>query len=93
MTSVSSNLSLLSYISSISKSEDSSKPATGTTPATTPSTGTGTGTNTGTGSSTADTTDPIAELRKYAAGIVAQSRGGLFKALAGGEQTLSLIHI
>ena len=83
MTSVSSNLSLLSYISSISKSDSSeSSKATGT------STPTGSGTaGTGTGATTEETKDPIAELRKYAAAIVAQSRGGLFTALAGGEQT------
>lgn len=80
MTSVSSNLSLLSYISSISKSDSSDSTAsTGT--------GTGTGTGTSTGTQPEETKDPIAELRKYAAGIVAQSRGGLFTALAGGEQT------
>lgn len=83
MTSVSSNLSLLSYISSISKS-DSSESSKGTSTAT----GSGTtGTGTGTGTTAEETKDPIAELRKYAAAIVAQSRGGLFTALAGGEQT------
>jgi hypothetical protein len=76
MTSVSSNLSLLSYISSISKSDSSDSTAS-----------TGTKTGAGTAPSTDETKDPIAELRKYAAGIVAQSRGGLFTALAGGEQT------
>lgn len=77
MTSVSSNLSLLSYISSISKSDSSSS-------ATSTSTATASGS---TDSSAEDTKDPIAELRQYAAAIVAQSRGGLFTALAGGEQT------
>lgn len=92
MTSVSSNLSLLSYISSISKS-DSSESSKGTSTSTatgsgTTSTGTGsTGTGTGTGTTAEETKDPIGELRKYAAAIVAQSRGGLFTALAGGEQT------
>jgi hypothetical protein len=83
MTSVSSNLSLLSYISSISKSDssDSTKATTGAT------TGSGTGTGTATDPSTEESKDPIAELRKYAAAIVAQSRGGLFSALAGVEQT------
>ncbi|MGY4533332.1 hypothetical protein ACVW0Y_002462 [Pseudomonas sp. TE3786] len=77
MTSVSSNLSLLSYISSLSKSDssDSSKATTGTS------------TGTATDSSAEETQDPIGELRKYAAAIVAQSRGGLFSALAGTEQT------
>jgi len=77
MTSVSSNLSLLSFINSISKSDasDSTKPATGT--------GTGSATDT----AAEEPKDPIGELRKYAAAIVAQSRGGLFTALAGGEQT------
>ena len=93
MTSVSSNLSLLSYISSISKT-DSSESSKGTSTSTatgsgTTSTGTGsTGTgSTGTGTTAEETKDPIGELRKYAAAIVAQSRGGLFTALAGGEQT------
>jgi len=83
MTSVSSNLSLLSYISSLSKSDssESSKATSTSSPTTSGSTGTGTGTT------TEETKDPIAELRKYAAAIVAQSRGGLFTALAGGEQT------
>lgn len=78
MTSVTSNLSLLSYISSISKSEtsDGSKPTTGT--------GTGTGTAPSTGSEASQ--DPIGDLRKLAAAIVAQSRGGLFDAMAGVEQ-------
>ncbi|WP_271197237.1 hypothetical protein [Pseudomonas turukhanskensis] len=77
MTSVSSNLSLLSYISSISKSDssDSTKAATGTSA--------GTATDT----STEQSQDPIGDLRKYAAAIVAQSRGGLFSAMAGVEQT------
>ena len=83
MTSVSSNLSLLSYISSISKSDSSES-----SKATSTSTATGSGTaGTGTGATSEETKDPIAELRKYAAAIVAQSRGGLFTALAGGEQT------
>ncbi len=76
MTSVSSNLSLLSYISSISKSDSSDSTKT-------PTTGTGTATDT----SSEASQDPIGDLRKYAAAIVAQSRGGLFTALAGGEQT------
>jgi hypothetical protein len=74
MTSVSSNLSLLSYISSISKSDSSDSTKTPTT-----------GTTTDTSSEASQ--DPIGDLRKYAAAIVAQSRGGLFTALAGGEQT------
>ncbi len=78
MTSVSSNLSLLSYISSISKSESSDS---------TTSTGSASGTSTGTDTSTEESKDPIGDLRKYAAAIVAQSRGGLFSALAGVEQT------
>ncbi len=79
MTSVSSNLSLLSFINSISKSEtsDSTKPAPGTGSSTAPATDT----------AAEEPKDPIGELRKYAAAIVAQSRGGLFNALAGGEQT------
>lgn len=90
MTSVSSNLSLLSYISSISKT-DSSESSKGTSTSTatgsgTTSTGTGS-TGTGAGTTAEETKDPIGELRKYAAAIVAQSRGGLFTALAGGEQT------
>ncbi len=78
MTSVSSNLSLLSYISSISKSDSSDS---------TPSTGTGGSTSTGTDTNAEESKDPIGDLRKYAAAIVAQSRGGLFSALAGVEQT------
>jgi hypothetical protein len=73
MTSVSSNLSLLSYISSISKSDssDNTKASTGSA----------------TDTSTEQSQDPIGDLRKYAAAIVAQSRGGLFSAMAGVEQT------
>jgi hypothetical protein len=73
MTSVSSNLSLLSYISSISKSDSSDS--------------TKAGTGTATDTSTEQSQDPIGDLRKYAAAIVAQSRGGLFSAMAGVEQT------
>ena len=83
MTSVSNNLSLLSFISSISKSEtgETGKAATGA------GTGTGAGTAPATDTATEEPKDPIGELRKYAAAIVAQSRGGLFTALAGGEQS------
>lgn len=79
MTSVSNNLSLLSFISALSKSETGE---TGKAP-----TGTGTAAGTATDTAAEEPKDPIGELRKYAAAIVAQSRGGLFTALAGGEQT------
>ncbi|MGA4632340.1 hypothetical protein ACPA5B_00515 [Pseudomonas solani] len=72
MTIISNSSPLATYLASATK------------PSTTGTSGSTSGTTTGTdGKATDKPADPIAELRQFAANLVAQGRGGLMNAMAG----------
>ncbi len=79
MTTISSNSALASYLGLASRSNASNTAG----PA-----------NTSTGAAKSEdkpttTQDPVGDLRRYANALIAQSRGGLFRAMSGGGNAIS----
>lgn len=81
MTTISNNSALASYLGLASRSNASNTAGTSTT---------NTGTSTGkTEDKSTTPQDHVAELRRYANTLIAQSRGGLFRAMSGGGNAIS----
>lgn len=79
MTTISNNSALANYLGLASRSNASNTANTATT-----------GTSTGkTEEKSTTPQDHIAELRRYANTLIAQSRGGLFRAMSGGGSAIS----